>query len=280
MTTAARTTTADSAHWYTADGKPMHTVKAKAGHDRPTTLADAKKLRLLPSPTSLLQILDKPALTTWKIEQAVLSVLTASRKDGEEIDAFVQRVLHTEKQQEQEGQAARDLGTEVHAAIERFLTRASYAATAKTDDDVWAMAKPACEWADVFAIRSVEKVLIGAGYAGKVDAIFADESRMLVVDFKTTSKLPKASYPEHRLQLSAYAAAWQAETDTPPNEIVTVNVYISKTEPGKIQVCENYGWLNDFAAFEKVLDLWCYMKGYDPRAGELSVADKISEAGL
>jgi hypothetical protein len=271
--TTARPTTIESAHWYTKTGEPMHTQTAKAGHERPTTLADAKKLGLLPSPTSILQVLDKPALTNWKIEMACLAVLTAQRQDGEALDAFAHRVLSEERQQDEVGDAAKDLGTQCHDALEKFLM----GEVVEWTDQLRAMLTPVCEWLHGKHPVAVERVLVGDGYAGKVDAILRDGNKVLIVDYKTTSKLPKMSYPEHRMQLSSYAAAYQADTDVQPCEIVTVNVYISKTEPGKIAVCENLTWLADFTAFELARDLWCYLKGYTPAQ---SVDEACEAVGL
>src|SRR5512139_1672294 len=110
MNTIARTTTPDSSHWYTTDGDPMYEVIAKStGLPRNTTLADARKLNLLPSVTTILKILHKQALVNWLIEQAVLAAMTTPRLPGEQDDAFIERVLHTERVQDQEAEAARDL---------------------------------------------------------------------------------------------------------------------------------------------------------------------------
>ena len=55
-----------SAHWYSRTGEPMHRiVKADGSGDRATTINDAKRLKLLPSVTSIIGILVKPALETW-----------------------------------------------------------------------------------------------------------------------------------------------------------------------------------------------------------------------
>ena len=54
-------------HWYSRTGEPMHWVKRASGEGtRPTTLADARKLDLLPSVTTILRTLDKPPLNRWK----------------------------------------------------------------------------------------------------------------------------------------------------------------------------------------------------------------------
>jgi len=274
--TSARVAAVESAHWYSKAGEACHTVKAKAGHDRPTTIADARKLSLLPSPTSLLGILDKPALTSWKIEQAVLAALTAPRQDGEQLDAFVKRVLQTERQQDDVSKAAMDLGTACHAALEDYLLTGKL----PTDQQIATMCNPVMEWLKGKFPKAIEMTLVGDGYAGKVDAIVLDGNRVMVVDFKTTTKLPRESYLEHKLQLSAYAAAYETLSDYSASDISTVNIYISKTEPGTIKVCENLDWTKSYKTFMKLLDLWCDVKDYDPRKADMSINDKLDAAGL
>lgn len=256
MTTAAKPTTSESAHWYSKDGQPCHFVEKKDGiGSRRSTLADARKNLWLPSVTTVLGILDKPALTNWKIEQAVLAVITTPRQPGEADDAFIQRVLHTEKQQDQEGQKARDLGTEIHDAIEQALSGTLIPAMQQYVDPVLA------ECAKFGEVKATEQIVIGEGYAGKMDASFYAPGCLTIVDFKTTSKPPKkekGSWSEHRLQLSAYAKAH------PPQRIQTANIYISTKEPGLVVPIINPPWEEDYPAFEALLTAWKWMNNYDP----------------
>src|SRR5438552_18951743 len=107
MTTAARTYSESSAHWYARDGSPCYEVVGKStGRLRPTTIRDARENGWLPSTTTILRSLSRPELEAWKLEQAALVVLTTPRREGEELDTFVQRVLHEERQQDQEAAAA------------------------------------------------------------------------------------------------------------------------------------------------------------------------------
>lgn len=245
MTTLARPTTSQSSHWYTKSGEPCHTVKCttKDG-DRPTTIADARKLGLLPSVTNILSCLRKPALESWKIEQACLSVLTAPHKEGEALDAFVQRVLHYEKQHEQEARDAADLGTRVHKALEDELSGRI------ADHEMLPWVEPVWEHLNKLGAKVVatEKVVVGDGYAGRFDCL----TENTVWDFKTTKTLPtKCSWPEHSLQLAAYAYSLPLFTG------MVGNIYISTTEPGKIAVFQNPYWRGrDYEAFRHLLEYW------------------------
>ena len=73
----------ESQHWYDQSGRPMYTVKAKDGTDRPTTLRDARKHGFLPSVTTIMSVMAKPGLESWKMNQMMMAALTLPRADGE-----------------------------------------------------------------------------------------------------------------------------------------------------------------------------------------------------
>ena len=114
----------ESGHWYRPDGSPCHSVeysdKRKKGEFRPTTLGDARKLGLFPSVSGILDIQAKPGLDRWKKEQVAKAAWTTENcgdcRYGEE--DWVSDVLKTA---EENMSKARDLGTEIHGAIEHYL---------------------------------------------------------------------------------------------------------------------------------------------------------------
>ena len=258
--TAARPANGIQSHWYQRDGTPMHFVERSDGKGtRPATLRDARKLGLLPSPTSILQCLDKPALTTWKIEMACLAVLTAPRKPGEELDAFVERVLHTERQQDEQAQKARDLGTQLHAAIEAVLTGE------QCPKELEPFVMPATEAMKQFGtVQSTEAVVVGDRCAGRLDATFWNGSVTTIVDIKTASNPPiKGSWLEHRLQLSFYAKA----LDNGGGPLQTANVYIGTKAPGIVVVDIHTDWRETYdRGFKPLLQYWMFANDYDPSA--------------
>jgi hypothetical protein len=234
----------------------MHFVDRSDGKGtRPATLRDAKKLGLLPSPTSILKVLRAPQLEAWLIEMACLAVLTAPRKEGEELDAFVERVLHTERQQDEQAQKARDLGTQIHAAIEAVLTGG------QCPKELEPFVLPAIGQAKTLGrVSRTEIVVVGNGYAGRVDCILEGTSTT-VLDFKTTGavKLPNPAYWEHELQTSAYAKA--LGTDSP---IQTAVLYISTRTPGELSLCVQKEWASAWLAFEHLLAYWRIANDYSP----------------
>lgn len=197
---------------------------------RPTTLADARKLGLLPSVTKIISIRDKPQLNSWKTEQACLAVLTSPRKEGEALDAFVHRILQEEKVHEQEAARAREVGLQIHDAIDNALSGNPW------DHSLEHFVEPVVEWANTIGkVIWTERVLVGNGYAGRADALLEGKLGLYLTDFKTCSKLPTGdSYPEHKLQTSAYAEGLGYTGDT---KLLTCNLYISTQKPGDLKVC-------------------------------------------
>lgn len=258
MTTNARIQTTNWAHWYSPDtGKAMHTVINKGnGLARPTTLADARKLSLVPSVSTILRVIDKPALNSWRIEQAVLAALTTPRLDSEYLDEFVSRVLSVDA--EQEAQKARDFGILIHDQISDSLNGKPIApGTEAFINPVLAILK------DFGRVVATEKIVFGTGYAGTLDALF-ESNELLLVDLKTTKAkvLPREAYTEHQLQLAAYAAALG---NTGEDRIRTINVYVSSVRPGEVSVCENTNWTEDYEnGFMPILRYWQWVNRFGP----------------
>ncbi len=257
MNTAAKVHSETGSHWYYPDGKPCYEVPYSdpAKGMRPTTLRDAKKLGLLPSVTTILRILDKPALTAWKQEQAALAVLTSPRASGEEIDAFVKRVLQTDREQDEEASKARELGSEIHDCLEKALNGNG----GNKLMEFWSEAFIAVQ--GLGRVISTEQIITASGYAGKMDALVENDEMITVLDFKTCKNLPKESYPEARLQLSAYAAALAF---TGNKRIQTCNIYISTTEPGKIISFIHNDWSETFLnGFTPLMQVWKWLNNYN-----------------
>jgi hypothetical protein len=228
---------------------------------RPTTIRDARRLKLLPSVTTILKVLHKPALESWKIEQAVLSVLTAERKPDEQIDAFAERVLRTERQQDAEAATAAEKGKAIHGALE-------LAVTGKPWDEKWSeYVLPALEAIRPFGkMIASEKVIVGKGYAGKTDYVAGYDASggpvVTVADFKCSKSIPeKEAWDEHQLQLAAYAAGLDIEAQV----VHSVNVYISTREPGMVKVHTNLNWKDAFErGFMPILSYWQWRNDYNP----------------
>lgn len=256
MTTIANRKSESASHWYDTLGNPCYEVPyadPKKGM-RPTTLADAKKRNLLPSVTTVLRTLHRQALVDWLCEQTALACVTTPRLPDEADDAFVYRVLHTERQQDQEAQAARDRGTEIHAGLESMFK----GELVSLEMEQWC--KPVyLALAKRGEVKAVEQVVVGQGYAGKVDLQLTQPDGLWIYDYKTSRKIPKEPYPEARLQLAAYREA----IDHPAKRCA--NVYISTVTPGDFVILEHEDEQTTFEqGFMPLLRHWQWATGYKP----------------
>lgn len=250
----------EGGHWYTVTGEAMHFVPKKDGSgNRPTTLADARKLNLLPSVTTVLRILNKPALIDWMIRQAVYAVTTAPDIAGENLDSKITRVLETERQQDEESQKARDLGTDMHNGLEALFSGE------RIDDELRPWIEPAyVELRPRSISHHAEITIVGFGFGGRVDLVQETPESWMITDFKTTKRLPKSAWPEARLQLAAYAKIWQ--NSHPEKPVRVQNVYISTQDCGSFVVHETENWQREYnEGFAPLVKVWQHLNQYYPK---------------
>ena len=257
-------------HWYRApSGEPFYSIG-----DRGVTLRDARKIGAVPSVTTVLQVIDKPALTNWLIEQAVLGALTLPKIDGESDAAYIARI----KVDGRAGaKAAAEEGTRIHDAIEKSFAHEGYPLAynqhvLSTHMELTRMFPDVKDW---ISEKSFAHPL---GYGGKVD--LHSPSTGIVVDFKTKdSDLTdgkRLAYDQH-IQLAAYQVGLgiTTYTDWMNGSIVTrkydhtqcANIFVSRTHPGCVA---SHVWSADDIAkgwriFAAALELWRELKQYDPR---------------
>jgi hypothetical protein len=250
------------------DGRPFHEIAKKDGSgNRPVTLADARKVMALPSVTNVLGVLAKPGLDAWKIEQGIMAALTLPRRGDEPLDAFAHRVV--EDMGEQVEKAA-DFGSAIHAACE------VYALNKQLPQDIRLLGflESWFHWFDdnVERIAAVEQVFVHHehGYAGRVDMVALLKGvGWAVVDFKTQKvkrsakgEAKPAFYDTWPLQLAAYRQAILASGAKDVKGLVSV--VIDSANPGPVHV-KHWTGVDYFGSFLAALELWKYVKGYDPR---------------
>lgn len=248
------TRAAESTHFYTRSGEPAYTVTAKAGHERPTTVADARKLGLVPSVTTVMQCAAKPALERWKAEQLMLAALTLPRHDGEPEKDWLARVIHDSKET---ARKASERGTAVHASLQNHFECG--AADSQFYEHCKGTRKALLDhFGDIpwFVEASFAHPL---GFGGKVDIHSPME---VVCDFKTkefedTKKLE--TYSEHAMQLAAYRVGLGL-----PQARCAI-VYVSVTNPGLVKLIEiqekelTAGW----KMFYSLLQYWKAKTGFE-----------------
>lgn len=248
----------EKGHWYGRDGSPVYDVpnKSKPGELRPATITDARKLQLVPGVTSILNVLSKPQLVRWKLEQAVLAALTYPRPGNITDIQFVEAILDDSNRQSLD---AMDKGTKIHAAIQGAY-----------EGILWTPEYEPYVMATMEAIRKefgsmkwiAEKPFAhNLGYGGKVD--LHSENGFFLGDFKTTSangdKLKKAGYNDHCMQLAAYKDGLVL------TNAICFNVYISTTIPGEVFI---KSWKEEdvqisFDKFKLLLQYWQIDKKYN-----------------
>jgi hypothetical protein len=258
-------------HFYLPDGKGGATAFYETPYADPskgmrkTTLADAKKKNALPSVTTITKVLAAPALIEWLRQTAAIAAVTTPRNPGEDLDSFVARALAVDA--ESIGDAAKQLGSDIHDAIEKALNGKEW-----NGDLIHAVSPTLAVVQASGYVAATEKILVGDCYAGKTDCITENDTTITVDDFKTTGakKLPIKSYPEHRLQLSAYAAALG---NTGTKRIITRNIYISTIRPGEISVCHNPDWQQDFSIFQMVCKIWQWQNNFIPKHNQAEATE-------
>jgi hypothetical protein len=222
-------------HWYQPDGTPLHQVpKADGKGMRDTTLADARKLGLLPSVTGITDIVAKPALMNWKAAQVAAAAFESPPTGDESAEYFIERVINASHHQVA---GAADLGSKVHDALEKLLTEGPDAIA----EDMWAYVAPVVAWKKEAKITydQIENVLVNLeiGYAGRCDVLGHDAAGApVIIDYKTRKTKPKQvckPYDTQGMQLAAYAVAHYGLDRLP--EVKAWNVYISTTEVGRVE---------------------------------------------
>jgi len=246
----------ESQHWYDREGRPCYEQATGKGGLRPTDLRDARKLGLVPSVTTVLSVLAKPALTTWLVDQAILAALTLPRVEGETESAYIQRIREDSKAQ---AKAAADEGTKIHDAIEAYF-KGGYVPlkyAMHVEAVAWKLREVYPGVTDWIAEKSFAHSM---GYGGKVD--LHSPSTGIVVDHKGKdgdfSDGKKLAYDQH-WQLAPYNRGLLL----PPSECM--NLFVSRTHPGKVahhvwtQKDVDEGW----RVFCAALETWKCLRRFD-----------------
>jgi hypothetical protein len=261
----------ESGHWYTRDGKPAYTIIGANGKERNTTLADARKLGLVPSVSTIMQIEAKPQLIKWLVQQGMMACMTLPRNPGENDTDFMERALEDSKQQTRK---AAERGSYLHGLMEQamrgdvikpedlqmyfdYIQPVQACINDEFPGYTWAVERSA-------AATLGYGVAPTLGYGGKLDLTGTHPTLPPVVidykckDFKPENK-KKLAYVEHVTQLAAYADMLYG-----PTGVRCLNIFISSTVPGLFEVKE---WTQaeitqGRLAFGAMLNLWQIRKEF------------------
>jgi hypothetical protein len=243
----------ESGHWYARDGRPVYQVPAKSGAMRPATLADARKMGLVPGVSGVMGCAAKPGLVRWKVQQGILAAMTLPRRPDENDEQFIARVLQDSQEQ---ARKAAERGTAIHAAIQGHYEGQP------PSEEHWQFVKATVDAVrDEFGVRPwrpEQSFAHPMGYGGKCD-LSCDEA---VLDFKSKEFEPPVkvlAFDEHCMQLAAYRRGLGVKRAR------CANVFVSTKVPGLIHIHEwdeeelDRGW----EQFTALLAYWKASRGYD-----------------
>jgi len=231
---------------------------------------DGKKI---PSVTTLLGNLSKPALPWWAakmgaeaVRDRILDLDLAVVEDWKPGDqaAFADEAYHlAQRAHMRKATDAAAKGSIVHNAIEQFHTN-FFDAEAPADDPRalaawdafiawWALAGLTCV--------STERIIVDPDgrYSGRLDMLCEDSSSLwYVCDIKTSNGI----YPEMILQNAGYAAALEAETG---REVAGTKVLWLPEGAEKLTVVERDRdeWKLDYTIFEALIPIHAHRKALD-----------------
>lgn len=256
-------------HWYDFSGNSRHEVMGKSTNRlRPTTIKDARENGWFPSVTTVLDILSKPQLDTWKQDQVALAArrLHKMGRCFPEDDKGYCSIIRTDAFTQVNNAA--DLGTRLHAAIEAWWNGKSYDA----DLHPYIAPLPAVIERVGLTLTGHELRLVNAkfGYAGTTDAtIKTQDGRVGILDFKSRKsdpRYPMDAYDGQATQIAAYLAAHYNEEPAAGSPICGANVFISTTEPGRIEVVmhDDVVLAREWELFKHLLRVWQIRNNYVP----------------
>ena len=252
-------------HFYNSSGESCHEIVGKNGKTRKTTIKDARENHWYPSVTTIIKdTLAAPQLDDWKQRQITEKAFCYQPEPGETPEEYHKRIK--ELAFEQVDNAA-DLGTAIHDAIESFYTGKPY--DPKFEVYVAAVDKWVRDNGVVFKAHELSLVNKSAGYAGKTDACFTSPKGYGILDFKsrkTQPGKPCLPYDMQDAQIAAYHTAHYGPILDMDDKVVGVNVFISTTEPGRVEAT----WYSAeelraaWTAFYHTCKVWQFLKSYTP----------------
>ncbi len=242
----------EQGHWYDKQGNAVYEVpRAKGDGMRSTTLADARKLGLVPSVTTILACAAKPGLEAWKAKQVLEAALTLPRLPNESLDDYATRIIEDSKAQ---GKKAAERGTALHEAIEDYIWGRT---TPQWDKHSEKVIETLHQYGiDLYSGKPEHSFASPLGYGGKIDW-HNDE---ILIDFKTRKAISdkkRLAYSEHIMQLAAYADGLTI------SKARCVNVFIG-IDDCEIRIVEHSQEDREkgFRMFKLLLDFWMLTKDF------------------
>ena len=254
-------------HYYDEAGNPRHTYQNDKGKIIPMRFPRVATENLFPSVST---VIHDTLANGQIIEYAKRQVAEAAWirvGDGcsceEDKEPWIERVLEASKTDKDE---AADLSTAIHANIESFIAGASY----QPEHEVHIESVKRFMAENHVEVLKAEHAFSDKdyGYGGTIDLACKVNGLCCIVDWKSRRTKPEDKklkpYESHPLQIAAYAQAYFGLLSG--DEPIGCNVYLSTTEPGRMDVC----WYSaeelrhEFTKFSHLLSYWQMAREYYP----------------
>lgn len=265
-------------HYYCSEtGAPRYQVKTADGSKlRDTTIADARKLKLLPSVTEIMKVASQDGLIFWQQNQVLEAVLDlGTGLASKNLDQWKGMII---QESQKIGKEAAKKGSEIHDALEQAFTHGYV--DEECHFELYSFIVPIYDFLhQTFGTGFIPEKSFAhkLGFGGKVDLHRVDkqyikctdntnfeilEKTGIVIDFKT--KPDKAfskqmKYDNHDMQLGAYRIG----LDIP--QAKCYNLFISHETPGNFELVEasEQDLKRGEGMFKSLLEFWKLKNKYD-----------------
>jgi hypothetical protein len=184
------------------------------------------------------------------------AALTLPRLPDESTDAFAERVI---TDSEEQSKKAMERGTELHAAIEKWIQGKGYE---------YALWQKHIEMLDRTLMQMGVNLLLGKaehsfasplGYGGKLDW----HNNEVLIDFKTKDRIVEGkqlAWPEHCWQLAAYE---EGLNDGEDRRLINVFIGVDDCQV-RIHEWDRNDAMEGWHVFSHLLAVWKIIKKYSP----------------
>lgn len=219
--------------------EPLYSVKLiEANRQHYYQIGDEEEWR--PGVTTVLKVLDKPALVPWAAKQVSDNIKGAlyerSGKTGviniekEDVEAICEEGKNIYKKTSQQ---AADIGTRVHRAVDNIV-RGNV--TQDEEEDIKDGVQGFRDWMASHSLKiELGDTKIASklfGYGGSLDFVAFEGSEAIIFDLKTTKKRknrPHGIYDEYAYQLAAYRQAFKETFGIPVKAVYAL--WVNKEKP-------------------------------------------------
>ena len=161
----------------------------------------------VPSVTTALQVLDKPALIPWAINQTIELIRPAIQPYVEHSESYLEEVYSQARRAARTARGlAADIGTQAHSILERYPDCGT-----PPDGPVGRCVSGGIDWLQSHTVEFVEREYLIYSrryrFSGRFDGLARVDGVLSLIDWKTSTGL----YPEFRLQTAAYVHAYEEE---------------------------------------------------------------------